>query len=220
MKIRCRKILLTVAAVSAAMAFAGCEPTDANKDYGFPKIYIPQATVTGLDNTYPVPNGPFNQNVAYTCYYEDGKLNIALGVVRAGALADQKAFTVDLSVSQSETDRKLSSYSEAGTPAMALPVDLCSIPGKISVPAGDNTGTCYLSVDFEKLALRMDELVEDDVYKLLVLGLEISNPTEYYLSETNTSVVVVIDLNDTDWDNVAENLPESEVRALFPSLSI
>lgn len=215
-----RKITLYLAAALMSAAFTGCEPTDANKDYGFPKIYIPQATVTGLDNTYPIPNGPFGQNVAYTCYFEDGKLNIALGVVRAGDLAHEDAFTVDLSVSQSETDRKLASYEEDGTPAMALPAELCTIPEKISVPEGDNTGTCYFSVDLEELAKRTSELVEGNQYRLLVLGLEISNPTAYQLSETNTSVVVVLDLNDTDWDNVAENRPESEVRVLFPSLAV
>lgn len=215
-----RTIALILAAASVFMLFAACEPTDAQKDYGFPKIYIPQATITGLDNTYPIPNGPFGQNVSYTCYFEDGKLNIALGVVRAGDLAHEEGFTVDLSVSQAETDRKLASYKASGTPAMALPVELCSVPDKITVPEGDNTGTCYFSVDLEALARQMSELVEGNRYKLLVLGLAISNPTAYELSDTNTSVVVVLDLNDTDWDNVAENLPESEVRALFPSLSI
>lgn len=215
-----RKIALSCVAVWVSLVFTGCEQTDAEKDYGFPKIYIPQATVTGLDNTYPIPNGPFGQNTSYTCYFRGGKLNIALGVVRAGALAHEKGFTVDLSVSQAETDKKLASYEAAGTPAMALPVNLCSIPEKIAVLEGENTGTCYFTVDLETLSRKMSELVEGNRYKLLVLGLSISNPTAYELSDTNTSVVVVLDLNDTDWDNVAENLPESEVRALFPSLAI
>ena len=215
-----RKITLYFAAALLSLGLIGCDPTDADKDYGFPKIYIPQATVTGLDNTYPIPNGPFGQNVSYTCCFEDGNLNIAIGVIRAGDLAHEDAFTVDLSVSVSETDRKLEGYKESGVPAMALPEDVCTIPEKISVPEGDNTGTCYVSVDLEELAKRTSELVEGTQYKLLVLGLEISNPTAYYLSETNTSVVVVLDLNDTEWDNVAENLPESEVRVLFPLLSV
>lgn len=213
-----RKFLLFLTSAFMAAAFTGCEPTDANKDYGFPKIYIPQATVTGLDNTYPVPNGTFGQNVSYTCYFEDGNLYIALGVVRAGDLADEQGFTVDLSVSQSETDRKLAEYEEAGTPAMAMPSGSYTIPAKISVPEGDNTGTCYMTVDLEGLSQQMSDLVDGTNYKLLVLGLEISNPTAYELSDTNTSVVVVLDLNHSAWDDAAENLPESEVRVLFPSL--
>ena len=47
-------------------AFVSCQPNDATKDYGFAKIYIPQATVTGLDNSYPIPLGPFYQNSVYT----------------------------------------------------------------------------------------------------------------------------------------------------------
>lgn len=216
MKISFRKILLFLTFTLSVAAFIGCEPSDANKDYGFPKIYIPQATVTGLDNSYPIPNGPFGQNTSYTCNVNDGKLNIALGVVRAGVLADEKAFTVDLSVSDGETERKLTEYQEKETPAVRIPEDVFSYPDKISVEKGKNTGTCYVSIDLEKLSARRASIYEGGRYKLLVLGLEISNPTEYELADANTSVVIVFDLNSSHWDNVAENLPESEVRALFP----
>ena len=217
MKICSRKNLLFL--IMAAMAFilAGCEPSDAEKDYGFPKIYIPQATVTGLDNTYPIPNGPLDQNKSYVCYFENGKLNIALGVVRAGALADEKAFTVDLNISDTETERKIAEDEGKETPVAELPVNLCTIPDKISVKAGENTGTCYISVDLNALSSQTSSLLVDGIYKLLVLGLEISNPTEYELAETNTSVVIVLDLNSTEWDNaVTAGLPEGGVRTLFP----
>ena len=52
-------------AVALTFVFSSCEPSDANKDYGFPLIYIPQATVTGLDNSYPIPTGPIAQNSTY-----------------------------------------------------------------------------------------------------------------------------------------------------------
>ena len=93
MTIFSRKNLLFLALAAMVSILAGCEPSDANKDYGFPKIYIPQATVTGMDNSYPIPNGPLDQNKTYVCNFKDGKLNIALGVVRAGALAKEKVHT-------------------------------------------------------------------------------------------------------------------------------
>lgn len=216
MKICLRNYLSVLAIAVMAMTMVGCEPSDANKDYGFPLIYIPQATVTGLDNSYPIPNGPFGQNTKYTCYYEDGKLNIALGVVRAGKLADEKAFTVDLGVSENETTKKVDELVGKETPAAALPVSVCSIPEKISVPAGDNTGTCYVSVDLQALSANKASIMEGEVYKQLVLGLEISNPTEYELAETNTSVIIILNLNDTNWDGLSAETPESAVRKLFP----
>ena len=218
MKMFLRKNLLFITIMLPVIIFTGCEPNDNDKDYGFPLIYIPQATVTGLDNSYPIPNGPFGQNTSYTCHFRDGKLNIALGAVRAGVLADQKAFTVDLSISQDETDRKLRELNEKGTPAAEFPSGVYSFPDKISVDKGKNTGTCYVAIDMEKLAGHQASLYENGTYRLLVLGLEISNPTNYELAQTNTSVIIILDLNSVHWDNVAENLPESEVRALFPLL--
>lgn len=216
MKICLRNYLSVLAIAVMAMTMVGCEPSDANKDYGFPLVYIPQATVTGLDNSYPIPNGPFGQNTKYTCNYKDGKLNIALGVVRAGKLAEEKAFTVDLGVSEAETSKKVQELIGKETPAVELPVSLCTIPEKISVPAGDNTGTCYVSVDLQALAADRAAIMEGDVYKQLVLGLEISNPTVYELAESNTSVIIILNLNDSNWDGLSAETPESAVRKLFP----
>ena len=173
--------------------------------------------MTGMDNSYPIPNGPLDQNKTYVCNFEDGKLNIALGVVRAGALAKEKAFSVDLKVCDSETARKIAEYDSKDVPAAELPVNLCTIPGKISVKEGENTGTCYVTVDLKTLAGQASSIVTDGKYQLLVLGLEIANPTEYELAESNTSVVIVLDLNSSEWDEaLAKNLPEGGVRTLFP----
>lgn len=207
------KYILT--ALVAALAFTACEEGDSEKDLGFPVIYIPQATVTGLDNSYPVPSGPFGQNTAYTCNVKDGKLNIALGVVRAGFVKNAKAFSVNLGVSSEETQKKLQEYAGKNTPAMALPESICTIPGQIKVEAGKNTGTCYVSVDLNALASNAS-IVADGAYKLLVLGLEISSPTEYELAEKNTSVVIVLDLNSSNWNGLDDSKPESLVRKLFP----
>ncbi len=195
----------------AVVISASCEKADALKDYGFPKIYIPQATTTGLDNSYLIPGGPFGQNSTYTCRFEPGTgiLDIALGVNRSGYLSESKAFSVKLSECPDETERKLAEFSGKGTSATALPSDCCTIPAQISVEKGQHSGSCYISVDMNALSARKASLMEGDVYKILVMGLEISDPSEYELAESNTSVVIVLDLNSTYW--------EEDVRTLFPT---
>lgn len=201
-------------------ALLSCQPDDATKDYGFAKVYIPQATVTGLDNSYPVPLGPFYQNSVYTCKYDkgSGRLSIALGVIRSAYLSEQKAFSVSLGHSQAETDRKLAEYAGKGVPAEALSPSVCTIPGTIQVEADTNGGTCYVDVDMKALAAQRSSLLTPDGYKLLVLGLEISNPTQYELADNYTSVVIVLDLGSEHWDQVPADKPESEIRQLFPTI--
>ena len=205
----------------ALVVLTSCEKDDATKDYGFPKVYIPQATVTGLDNSYPIPLGPFYRNSTYSCSYDDasGKLGIALGVIRSGYLSKQQAFTVDLGVSGEQTDRKLAEYAAAGTPAAELPQSVCTIPGKISVEEGNSGGTCSVQVDLKALSSQRSSLYVDGMYKLLVLGLEISNvsgPGGYELADNYTSVVIVLDLGSPEWDAVETDKPESQVRRMFP----
>jgi len=202
-----------------ALTLSACQKNDATMDYGFPKVYIPQATITGLDNSYPIPSGPFYQNSVYTSRYDNdsGQLQICLGVIRSGYIADQKAFSVKLRVSADQTAAKLAEYAEAGTPAAELPLSMCSIPARISVERGSNGGTCYVSVDMKALSQQRSSIFDGTKYKLLVLGLEISDPSEYELAESNTSVVIVLDLNSEHWDSVAADKPESEVRILFPT---
>ena len=206
--------------VALAAALCSCRPDDANKDYGFAKVYIPQATVTGLDNSYPIPLGPFYQNSVYTCVYDPatGKLKIALGVIRSAYLSQQEAFRVNLDVCQEQTLRKLAEYEGKGIAAQALSSEICSIPSTIEVEAGTNGGTCYVEVDMKALALQRESLLTADGYKLLVLGLEISHPTSYELADNYTSVVIVLDLGSEHWDKVSSDKPESEIRNLFPTI--
>lgn len=208
------KILFTV----LAAALCSCRADDANKDYGFAKVYIPQATVTGLDNSYPVPLGPFYQNSVYTCRYDTatGRLQIALGVIRSACLSRQQPFRVNLGICQDQTLRKLAEYEGKGIAAQALSPDVCSIPSIIEVQEGTSGGTCYVEVDMKALALQRESLRTDEGYKLLVLGLEITNPTCYELSDNYTSVVIVLDLGSEHWDKVSSDKPESEIRNLFP----
>lgn len=201
------KILPVLALV---LAFASCEENDATRDYGFAKVYIPQATVTGLDNSYPIPLGPLDQYTSYACKFDasSGILDIEVGVIRSGYFARQKGYSVDLKVSDEQTNEKLDAYAEAGTPAVALPAAVVTVPAKITVPEGQSGEAVYVRVDLNALSLQKTSLWVTDQYKLLVLGLEISNPTEYELADNYTSVVIVLDLNSEYWG--------TDVRTLFP----
>lgn len=201
-----------------AIMFASCEESDSEKNIGFPKIYIPQATITGLDNSYPVPNGAFGQNTSYNCFYKDGILNVALGVVRSGYINNAKGFSVTVETSPDETAQKISQLEGNGDAAIQIPSGIYQLPAKVEVQAGNNTGTFYLPVNLRELADSSVSLSENDKWKKLVLGVKITNPTRYELSETNTSVLVIIDLNSDHWDNVDADAAESEVRMLFPKL--
>lgn len=198
--------------------FASCKESDSEKDIGFPKIYIPQATITGLDNSYPVPNGAFGQNTSYNCFYKDGILNIALGVVRSGYINNAKGFSVTVETSPDETARKVSQLEGNGDAAIQMPSGIYQLPANVEVQSGNNTGTFYLPVNLRELANSSASLSEKNKWKKLVLGVKITNPTQYELSETNTSVVVIIDLNSEHWDKVDANAAESEIRTLFPRL--
>ena len=125
------KNIVKILGLALVLLLPACQADDATKDYGFAKVYIPQATVTGLDNSYPIPLGAFYQNSVYTCRYDkpSGKLQIALGVIRSGYFAQQKAFTVDLSYSQGATQEKLAE-------ALGLQISGINarINGKSSIP--------------------------------------------------------------------------------------
>lgn len=208
-----------IIAIAAVLAIVSCKGNDATADYGFPLVYIPQATVTGLDDSYPIPSGPFYRNSAYSAYVDGNTLNIAVGVIRSGYFSHNRAYSVSLGVSDTRTARKIAEYDEKGTPAQAMPFPAVTIPSRIEAPEGKTGGTCYVGVDLEALAAVRPTLMDSGVYKLLVLGLEISDlqgPSEYSLAESNTSVVIVLDLGSSEWDAVDPDKPEARVRTLFP----
>ena len=124
------KTLHKILLISLSLALTACGKEDATKDYGFARVYIPQATVTGIDNSYPIPLGPFYRNSVYSCSYDDasGSLEIVLGVIRSGYFAHQQAYSVTLGVSEALTSAKVAALETAGTPVAALPAELCTIP--------------------------------------------------------------------------------------------
>ena len=87
------KLILLIAFLCTC-AFAACEG-DGDADYGFGKVYMPQAVSTGgLNNSYAVPSG--GGDYTYNFRVENGTVRIILGVIRSGKLSDKKGYTVDV----------------------------------------------------------------------------------------------------------------------------
>lgn len=165
----------------ALSIFSACKEGDGDKEYGFPYIYMPQSTVSGgLDNYYAVPSG--GDEYTYNFKVENGKINVILGVLRSGKLANA-AYSVNINA----TEPSSSILSAVG--GIAMPSGLYTLPQKVDVSADKAGEAFYLSVDANALA--------SATYsgKKLVLTVSISNPSMFELAETGTSVVVVLDVN-------------------------
>ena len=163
----------------------GCQKSDGDIDFGLQLIYMPQATVTGTNNHYVVPSGAGIYTYNFRVDKGNGKLNVILSVLRSGKFSNAQGFMVNVGVSQAETNMALDIINNA----VALPASMYTLPDNVTVKNGNNSAAFYLSVDINKLM--------DGTYngKNLVLGVMISNPTMYELSEKNTSVKVIIDVD-------------------------
>jgi len=169
-----------------------CNEGDGFADQGFELIYIPQATVSsGLNNYYPVPSGAgpntYNFKVDTLPNGTPDKLQIILGVYRSGKIDNASGFTVNVNVLQL-TDDVLAEIDEE-VDVISMPSSMYTIPGSASVEAGKNSTWFYLTVDIGQL------LNGNYTAKKLALEVGISNPTNYKLCETGTSVVVIIDVD-------------------------
>ena len=103
------KLILLIAFLCTC-AFAACEG-DGDADYGFGKVYMPQAVSTGgLNNSYAVPSG--GGDYTYNFRVENGTVRIILGVIRSGKLSDKKGYTVDVYTSAEDTAAAVSSAEE------------------------------------------------------------------------------------------------------------
>ncbi len=176
-----KKIIFAWIVVCCAWAcFTACEG-DGDADYGFGKIYMPQAVSTGgLDNSYAVPAGGGEHTA--NCRIENGTLRVILGVTRSGKMSDNGGYSVDVYAS-----------SDAATAAafggVPMPAGGYSVPEQIQVPDGSYNATFYL--DIPAATLRN----ADYAGKKLVLTVGVRNPSAYELAETGTETAVVVDVD-------------------------
>lgn len=159
---------------------------DADKKWGYAKIYMPQASILngGINHNYPVPlhNNAATEN--YVLDEETNTLRIVLGVYRSGLQA-LNSYSVKVAADANATSGFVASVGRG----VALPDDVYTLPAEVSVPTGSREAIFYLSVD-------LDKLVQDYAFlanKKLCLSVAISDPDRYELKEELCRTDVIID---------------------------
>lgn len=179
------KMYALMAMLLFAIGFVGCDGGDGDLDYGFAYLYMPQATSGGgLDNNYYVPSGGGDYTANYRI--KDQKLEIILGVLRSGQLAND-AYSVDI-ISRADTTHQIVTSGTIPN-AVALSETQFSLPSAVSVPSSKSGETFYMSVPVE--TLKRTEFAG----KKLVATVAITNPTKYQLNTKKTSTVVIVDVD-------------------------
>lgn len=184
-----RIIFYPILFIAAMFSLISCEK-DANEiEYGFPVIYMPQASIFsgGLNNDYPVP-GPNSISPNYVVDSVNHNVEITLGVYRAG-LQVLEAFSVEVFVN-ADTLTSIFADSLYANSAL-LPADLYTFPSTVSVEAGSREAVFKLTLDQAKLNSDYAALKG----KKLVVAIGIKNPTKYELNPSLSTTIVLIDSN-------------------------
>lgn len=176
------KFVLFLASV-CMMGFAACDG-DGDADYGFGKIYMPQAMQSGgLNNSYAVPSG--DGEYTYNFRVTAGYVKAVLGVTRSGKLSDARGFSVSVYTSEEETAAAVSQF--GGEP---MPSDFYEpLPRSVTVPSGKSGEVFYLEIPRSGLS------DPANAGKKYVLAVGISDPTAYELAETGTVTAVIVDVD-------------------------
>ena len=187
--VKSRKVV-QVFATLCTFILAGCQEGDGDADYGFSRIYMPQSSVTGIDNHYPVPGGSgvytYNFRVDTLPNGAPDKIQIILGVARSGKISGAGGFVVNVHVLPEMTDEAVNEIEDA----LVLPSGIYTLPDQVAVEAGKNSAAFYLTVDINNL---MDGAYDG---KNLALAVGISEPAVGFDPEADgTSVIVVIDVD-------------------------
>jgi len=182
-----KKIIFIAATVLFLAGFYACDKGAGTADYGFAYIYMPQATIDGgLDNNYNVPSGEGAYTYNFKVDSVNNKLQIMLGVLRSGDVANA-AYSVDIIARMDTTNQIISDGLIDG--GIAFPSSMYSLPQRVDVAANESGVSFYMTVPTEAL--------KDDAYtdKKLVLTVGLANPSQFELSPTNTSTVIILDVD-------------------------
>jgi len=163
-----------------------CDEDDSQKEWGFAKIYMPQAALSdgGITNNYPVPFNSSNGTQNYEIDSTANLMHITLGVYRSG-LQSLESYSVNVSADDAATTVAVANTAKG----VALPPDCYTIPSTITVPDGEREAIFKLTVDLEKLIADHGELGK----KQLIAVIGISNPSRYELNEALSKTTVIID---------------------------
>ncbi|MCW3089409.1 MAG: hypothetical protein JWP81_478 [Ferruginibacter sp.] len=180
-------ILFVLIFFSAALV--SCRKDDSKKEFGFSKIFMPQAIVKsgGIDNNYPVPSGTDTSTYNYFVDKANNKLRIILGTSLSGP--ESGAYSVDITVNTDTVQKLLSNGTLNPSLYLAMPVAMYTLPAKLDVAQGSKAGTFQLSLDITQLKSAAY------VGKFLVLAVKIANPTQYEINSGLSTTIVMVDVN-------------------------
>jgi len=168
--------IIVVFLVLVSVCFVSCEKQDNEKDWGYAKIYMPQAI-----STY---NVTYAKTSNFTIDSVNNKINIHLGIIRS-ATQEAKAFTVELSTNNDTINSLINNKILTNT--QLLPAECYSLPTTITVPDGKTETTFYLAVDKGKLITFAG--------KNVAVAVRISNPSLYELNTALSTTIINISAN-------------------------
>jgi len=180
------KIGLLASFVFTVGLLFSCGKDDSKEEWGFAKVYMPQAALTdgGITNNYPVPFNSSNGTQNYEIDSLNNLLHITLGVYRSG-LQTLESFSVKVAIDEVATATAVANTDKSAE----LPQDCYTIPNEATVPDGGRQAIFMLTIDLNKLISEHGELGK----KQLILVVGISDPTKYELNEALAKTTVIID---------------------------
>ena len=170
-----------------------CKKADSEKDWGFSKIYMPQAISKsgGININYPVPSGIDSSTYNYRINLADRKVNIILGAYLSGPA--RGAYSVGIQVNNDTIQQLLDNNTFDKATYKLMPSTMYTLPPDLDVPEGQKAGTFNLSLDIDQL--------KSSTYagKFLLLAVQLTNSSKggtiYELNRELSTAFVIVDVN-------------------------
>lgn len=157
--------------------------------YGITNIFMPQAVNMsgGINANYTIPSGTDSSTYNYQLDAQNKKINIILGVSRAGMQANE-AFSVNI-VTKTDTINQLLTSGILDTTTILMPSAMYTLPTDIAVAAGKSEATFNLSVDIDQ--------IKQSQYagKKLALAVSISSKGKYEVAPSLATTIVIVNVD-------------------------
>ncbi|WP_207425861.1 DUF5013 domain-containing protein [Pedobacter sp. SYSU D00535] len=171
------------------LSLGACSKDDPKLEYGFSKVYMPQAINKsgGVNNQYPVPSGTDSSTYNYVLKESESKINVVLGAALSGPGAE--AYSVDVSVDNDTIQELFANNTFDPARYKLMPASMYTLPSRLEVPKGSKAATFYLGIDISQL--------KSNTYagKYLLLAVKVSNPSNYELNSALSTTLVVLDVD-------------------------
>jgi len=174
----------------ACVGFNACQKADSAKQYGVSMLYMPQAVAqsgsAGIN--YPVPAGTDSSSFNYVLDAANGKIQVRLGAALSGY--SSIGYSVDVQVANDTITKLYASGTLDPATYIIMPESMYALPSKLTVEQGKMSGGFYLTIDAAQL--------KSGAYtgKTLILGVKITNPTNYNVNTAENTTLIMLNVND------------------------